>query len=392
MVLNSMKGEKNIALLNETAEQLELHTDYHRLKRVILNLLTNALKYTIEGFISVKGELSGDVVTVVVKDSGLGMEKESLNKLFKEFNSNVENKTEATRSVMNKEGIGLGLVTSLNLVEKLGPFRRIQVESEKGKGSRFSFQIFQEIDYKTIGKGSKAGRTGKQPNTKKKFTSIFDRIFESEEMGKVRTPPVGDNITTQISLLHPPVTDHKLKPMGQDSSNQMSSSLGTSSAGKKKLHIFIFESVEEVLEVRALLEEYFSQFKSEVSLSFEYGDTVETSIAKIIKLEKENQIVFDLVYSGINNQSSAETLGDPVVLAKQLAEYYKGVGRPIPSFFLVNNSLVPSAQLSQSWSANPGSVPADLFFDVFDGVPTEAIFFKAMARWHKFVLKAAKKL
>ena len=84
-----MKGEKNISLVTDTDQKLELHTDYHRLKRVILNLLTNALKYTMQGRIVVKAVLKDDLVTIEVSDSGVGMEKESLNKLFKDRKSVV---------------------------------------------------------------------------------------------------------------------------------------------------------------------------------------------------------------------------------------------------------------------------------------------------------------
>jgi hypothetical protein len=299
MVINSMKGDKKIALVNETVDNLELQTDYHRLKRVILNLLTNALKYTIEGYISVKGEPLGDLVTIVVKDSGLGMDKESLNKLFKEFNSNVERKTESTRSIMNKEGIGLGLVTSLNLVEKLGPLRRIQVESEKGKGSRFSFQIHQSIDYKRNINQKKIMQNTKQSNSKKRFTSIFDRIFESEDSGRTKLLANGDNLVTQIPFLQQPLENSRQQLNSREVFNQQSSSLGTSSSGKKRINVFIYEAAEEVLEVRGLLEDYFLKLKSEFSFSFEYGNALESSIAKITKLEKEHQVIFDLVYSGI---------------------------------------------------------------------------------------------
>lgn len=387
-----MKGDKNLSLINETPEKLELHTDYHRLKRIILNLLTNALKYTIEGFISVKGEASGDMVTIVVKDSGLGMEKDSLNKLFKEFNSNVESKTESTRSVMNKDGIGLGLVTSLNLVEKLGPVRRIQVESEKGKGSRFSFQIYQYLDFKNFSVSKKGNGSNKQLNTKKKFASIFERIFESEDLIKSRSVNNKDLLATQLSLLQPPNNEGlKSRLESGNVSNLQPSSIGTSSSSKRSLQVFIYEAIEEVLEVRVLLEDYFNQFKTDFFLNFHYGDTLDSSIEKIKKLEKDQSIGFDLIYSAIISKNSPEELAEPILLANKVNQYYREVGRSLPTHILINNSNIPLVQLNQIWSPVIGSNAGDIFFDIFDGVPNEAQFTKSTSRYYSIVLKSAKK-
>lgn len=387
-----MKGDKNLSLINESSEQLELHTDYHRLKRIILNLLTNALKYTMEGFISVKGEIEGDIVTIVVKDSGLGMEKESLNKLFKEFNSNVESKTESTRSVMNKEGIGLGLVTSLNLVEKLGPLRRIQVESEKGKGSRFSFQIFQNLDFKMGNNSKKGTQNGRQGNQKKKFTSIFDRIFETEEILRSKSGNTGDQLMTQLSLLQQPVSEGlKSKQEFSNASHVQSSSIGTSSSGKRKLQIFVYEACEEVLEVRTLLEDFFSQFKTDFSLSFQYGNTFESSVEKIVKLEQDQSIVLDFVYMGLSSKSSPEELKEPIMMIKRVNQYYKEVGKPLPQYLLINNSEISIPQLNQIWSPLVGPNAADSFFDIFEGIPNEAQFNKVTSRLYALLFKSAKK-
>ena len=85
-----MKGDKKVQLLNKSETNYKLKTDYHRLKRIILNLLTNALKYTPEGTISITGSAENLYLNIVVQDSGAGMEKDALNKLFKEFSNNVE--------------------------------------------------------------------------------------------------------------------------------------------------------------------------------------------------------------------------------------------------------------------------------------------------------------
>lgn len=114
--------------------------DQVRLKQVLLNLLSNANKYTPEGgkidfFIE---ELdSSDEITgnyrFMVKDNGIGIAEEKIDKIFDPFNREVN-------STVNKvEGTGLGLTIVKNIVEAIGG--TIKVESKKGKGSVFTVDV-----------------------------------------------------------------------------------------------------------------------------------------------------------------------------------------------------------------------------------------------------------
>ena len=112
--------------------------DPMRLSQVLINLLNNAVKFTEKGDVTLKisiEEMSGDVIHLLfeVIDTGIGMDEEQQKNLFKSF-------SQADPSVSRKYGgTGLGLMIAKQLVEKMGG--TIGVESAKGKGSRFFFEL-----------------------------------------------------------------------------------------------------------------------------------------------------------------------------------------------------------------------------------------------------------
>jgi len=118
-----------------------LFGDETRIRQVLLNILSNAVKYTKKGFVSfsVSGEVSEDTVllTIDVTDSGNGIKKEDLEKLFGEF---VQIDLAANKGI---EGTGLGLVITKKLVNAMGG--DINVQSEYGHGSTFTVTISQKI-------------------------------------------------------------------------------------------------------------------------------------------------------------------------------------------------------------------------------------------------------
>ena len=115
--------------------------DVHRLRQVLTNLLGNALKFTSEGHVALKTKChaleSGRVeVFFAVRDSGIGMTRESMTNLFTAF-------TQADQSTSRKfGGTGLGLHISQQLVELMGS--NIRVESAPGRGSTFFFDVVLE--------------------------------------------------------------------------------------------------------------------------------------------------------------------------------------------------------------------------------------------------------
>ncbi len=141
------KSEKNIELIVECDADIPsaLVGDEQKIRRVILNLVNNAVKYTDNGGVvfSVgfrKTEYGGNLC-VTVKDTGIGMRQESMEKLFTCFGQ-VD-----TRRNRQEGGLGLGLAISEALVSKMGGF--ITVHSELGQGSEFQFVVPQKVKEET---------------------------------------------------------------------------------------------------------------------------------------------------------------------------------------------------------------------------------------------------
>ncbi len=115
--------------------------DEQKIRRVIMNLVNNALKFTVEGCVSLQISSRrteyGINLIVCVKDTGIGMDEESLEKLFTSFNQ-VD-----TRRNRQEGGIGLGLAISQAIVDMMGGF--IMASSKLGKGSEIQFTIPQKV-------------------------------------------------------------------------------------------------------------------------------------------------------------------------------------------------------------------------------------------------------
>ena len=126
----------------ETPKQL--YGDEVRLKQVITNILTNAVKYTEKGSVTfavkyerIPEEPDSVLLCVTVRDTGIGIKPEDMEKLFSKF-ERIEEKRNR-----NVEGTGLGMAITLNLLEKMGS--SLQVESTYGVGSTFSFKLRQRV-------------------------------------------------------------------------------------------------------------------------------------------------------------------------------------------------------------------------------------------------------
>ncbi len=118
-----------------------LYGDNIRIKQIILNILTNAVKYTKEGFIdfTVSTVVKDNICRLIisVEDSGIGIKEESIPKLFSKFERlNVEKQ-------LTIEGTGLGLAITKKLVDLMNG--KIIVQSVYGKGSKFTVSLDQRI-------------------------------------------------------------------------------------------------------------------------------------------------------------------------------------------------------------------------------------------------------
>ena len=134
---SSLAHKKNITLKMPNIISLNLYIDTTLFKQVLINLLTNAIKFTHnDGEVSLSIEYNSDNHRYIfeVKDNGIGISKESIKNLFQAF-SQVENSYQKEH-----KGTGLGLMISKKIVEELHN-GHIWVESEEGKGSSFFISI-----------------------------------------------------------------------------------------------------------------------------------------------------------------------------------------------------------------------------------------------------------
>src|SRR6202048_4546046 len=114
-----------------------MHADQMRLHQALLNLMSNANKFTERGTITINAhhgqENGGDWVTLAVTDTGIGMTPEQMGKLFQEF-------SQASSATASKYGgTGLGLVISRRFCQMMGG--DITVKSEPGRGWTFSIRL-----------------------------------------------------------------------------------------------------------------------------------------------------------------------------------------------------------------------------------------------------------
>lgn len=143
-IVNNRMGNKEVEFTIDISPDVpqKLYGDNVRIHQIMINILTNAVKFTNKGQVHLKIECQrqdGETVLlkVSVSDTGMGIKKEDLDKLFHSFQQ-VDSKRNR-----NIEGTGLGLVISRQLLRLMGG--QIYVESEYGKGSTFSFELPQKI-------------------------------------------------------------------------------------------------------------------------------------------------------------------------------------------------------------------------------------------------------
>lgn len=133
-IMEASAHQKKISIRFQLPRNAPVNADRAMISTILRNLISNAVKFTpADGEIVISaGQLDNDLV-VSVTDTGIGIRKESLGKLFR-----IE-ESYTTAGTNNELGTGLGLILCKEFVDKHGG--KIWVESEVGKGSKFSFSI-----------------------------------------------------------------------------------------------------------------------------------------------------------------------------------------------------------------------------------------------------------
>jgi two-component system, sensor histidine kinase and response regulator len=133
-ITNQSILKKNLSFFNNVDEDTFVYADPLMINSVIQNLLTNAIKFTPKrGSITISSCVKDNFVQVTVQDTGVGIEPDKSSKLF-DFNTLF-----TTVGTAGEKGTGLGLPLCKEFIERNGG--KIRVESELGKGSKFTFTL-----------------------------------------------------------------------------------------------------------------------------------------------------------------------------------------------------------------------------------------------------------
>lgn len=126
-------NEKNLSLVYSPIELPTIQSDPDRIRQILTNLVSNAVKYTLAGNITIETKVVEKTIHVTVKDSGIGIPAEELPKLFTKFHRVGDKQTEDVR------GTGLGLWITKQVIELLGG--KIYAESIYGTGTNIIFTL-----------------------------------------------------------------------------------------------------------------------------------------------------------------------------------------------------------------------------------------------------------
>ena len=167
-----------------------IYTDDVKLRKVICNLIDNALRYTNEGYIELSYEQKGDKLHVRVKDTGIGIPKEKQKLIFERF-------SQADKHLSREYGgLGLGLSIAKENTELMGG--QIFVESEQGKGSEFSFII----PYKPVSKNKDNVQMSVPERDEHKDPGFTVLIAEDEEVNFFYLTTIITRLNDKIEIIH----------------------------------------------------------------------------------------------------------------------------------------------------------------------------------------------
>ncbi|HLS38362.1 MAG TPA: ATP-binding protein [Sphingobacterium bovisgrunnientis] len=150
-------NQKGLNFINENQlnDILTIKSNEFRLRQIISNLISNALKYTNKGTIKVVSKITGDKIQIDVVDTGIGIDEKKIDQIFRKYYTVEGEKT--------KVGFGLGLHISQLLAKHIGG--KLSVKSQLGIGSTFSLQVPLTLDnYPTMKKEGNSNSNKLLPN------------------------------------------------------------------------------------------------------------------------------------------------------------------------------------------------------------------------------------
>ena len=152
-------------------------SDRQRIKQVLLNFLSNSIKFTKCGKITVSVKEVRKRMVISVEDNGEGMSEQEIKALFEKFSSNRSSRS-------NSKGIGLGLFICKSIIETLGPKNQIKVQSQPGRGTKITFEIFSNVSEKEIPIKYMAAAKNRMKSENNCRTPLFEVLAEGQNRRK----------------------------------------------------------------------------------------------------------------------------------------------------------------------------------------------------------------
>ena len=183
-VLMSEKKKQNNTLkfsINTLAKDFTIETDETRTNQILTNLINNAFKFTENGEIKVSMSISEQSIVFEVSDTGIGIKKEDIEKIFERF-YRIDNNNSVNKEKALYRGTGLGLYLSRNLANLLGG--NLWVISEFGKGSIFYFTLPLK-NYIPISSETKKITKKVNNNSASRFSHLKVLVVEDDKFNQV---------------------------------------------------------------------------------------------------------------------------------------------------------------------------------------------------------------
>jgi len=134
--LSVQADEKNVQIIVEADEEIIVNADYDRLVQILINITKNSIQFTSDGTIWLRGRKEQNNTIIEVEDTGIGIDPSEVEKIWRRF---YKAEISRTSNPYGAFGLGLSIVKQLVLLHN----GEIDVESEKGKGTKFTITFKQ---------------------------------------------------------------------------------------------------------------------------------------------------------------------------------------------------------------------------------------------------------
>ena len=134
--LSVQAEEKNVQIIVEADEEVMVNADYDRLVQILINITKNSIQFTSDGTIWLRGRTEQNATIIEVEDTGIGIDPSEVEKIWRRF---YKAEISRTSNPYGAFGLGLSIVKQLVLLHN----GEIEVQSEKGKGTKFTITFNQ---------------------------------------------------------------------------------------------------------------------------------------------------------------------------------------------------------------------------------------------------------